>query len=91
MMQGGTNVQLVVSLVDLKELFNEWQDERDALKPAPKEDKLLTADETAEALGVTSVTLWRWAKMGYLKPSKAGRKTFYWQSDIDKLLARKEG
>lgn len=91
MMQGGTNVQLVVSLVDLKELFNEWQDERDALKPAPKEDKLLTAEEAAEVLGVTSVTLWRWAKMGYLKPSKAGRKTFYWQSDIDKLLERKEG
>ena len=91
MMQGGTNVQLVVSLVDLKELFNEWQDERDAQKPAPKEDKLLTADEAAAQLGVTSVTLWRWAKMGYLKPSKVGRKVYYWEGDLNKLLTRKEG
>ena len=91
MIQAGGNVQIVCSLADLKEMFMSWQDERDALKPAPKEDKLLTADEAAEVLGVTAVTLWRWNKLGYLKPSKAGRKTFYWQSDLDKLLARKEG
>ena len=55
MMQSGANVQIVVSLTDLKEMFNRWQDERDAMKPAEKEDKLLTADEAANLLNITSV------------------------------------
>ncbi len=91
MMQAGANVQVVVSLADLKEVFNEWQDERDAMRPVTKEDVKLTADEAAMQLGVTKVSLWRWAKMGYLTPVKAGRKVFYWQSDIDTLLKKKEG
>lgn len=90
-MLSGANVQIVVSLTDLKEMFNQWQDERDAMKPAEKEDKLLTADEAAKLLNITSVTLWRWAKSGYLKSVKAGRKRHYWQSDIDRLLEKKEG
>ncbi len=91
MMQAGANVQLVVNAADLKELFNDWQDERDALKPAPKEDRLLSADEAASTLNVSSVTMWRWAKIGYLKPVKAGRKVHYWQSAIENLLKTKEG
>jgi excisionase family DNA binding protein len=91
MMQAGANVQVVVSVADLKELFNQWQDERDAMRPAPKEDRLLTADEACILLNVSSVTLWRWAKMGYLKPVKAGRKVHYWLSAIDNLLKQKEG
>ena len=91
MMQAGANVQIVCSLNDLKEVFNQWQDERDAKQPAPKEDKLLSADEAAAILNVGSVTLWRWAKMGYLKPVKVGRKVYYWQSAIDNLLKTREG
>ena len=90
-MSQGVNVQIVCSLTDLKEVFNEWQDERDAMQPTPKEDILLSADEAASILKVSSVTLWRWAKMGYLKPVKAGRKVHYWQSAIDNLLKTKEG
>ena len=90
MMQSGANVQIVVSLADLKEIFNQWQDERDANQPK-KEDVKLTADAAAMQLGVTKISLWRWAKLGYLTPVKAGRKVFYWQSDIDKLLKKKEG
>ncbi len=91
MMNQGVNVQIVCSLTDLKEMFNEWQDERDAMQPAPKEDRLLSSDEASTILKVSSVTLWRWAKMGYLKPVKAGRKVHYWQSAIDNLLKTKEG
>ena len=89
MMQAGANVQVVVSLADLKEVFNQWMDEREANQQ--KEDVRLTADAAAMQLGVTKISLWRWAKMGYLTPVKAGRKVFYWQSDIDKLLKKKEG
>jgi len=85
-MKSGGNVQIVCSLADLKEVFQEWQDEREI--PEQKEDVMLTADETAKQLNVTNVTLWRWSKTGYLRPVKAGRKTFYWQSDINKLLQK---
>ena len=91
LMKSGSNVQVVCSLQDLKEVFNQWQDERDALQPAPKEDRLISADEAASVLNVSSVTLWRWAKMGYLKPVKAGRKVHYWLSTIDNILKQKEG
>lgn len=84
-------MQIVVNLADLKEMFNEWQNERDAKRPVQKEDMKLTADAAAMQLGVTKISLWRWAKMGYLTPVKAGRKVFYWQSDIDTLLKKKEG
>ena len=90
LLNSDTSVQIVCSLADLKEVFREWQAERDAEKPEPPEDKMLSAGEAANILGVTNVTLWRWGKIGYLVPSKAGKKTFYWQSQIDKLL-RKEG
>lgn len=89
MIKAGANVQLVVSVSDLKELFNEWQNEREAMKPA-KEDVLRTADEAAAQLNVSGVTLWRWGKEGYLMPVKAGRKVYYWQSAIDGLLNKKE-
>ena len=82
----GRNVQVVISLADLKELFNQWQDERDSRKPEPEKDKIVSKEEAMEQLGITDVTLWRWGKMGYLKPIKVGRKVHYWQSQIDKLL-----
>ena len=90
-MQAGANVQVVVSLADLKEVFNQWQAERDAMRSAPKDDVKLTADAAARQLGITKMSLWRWAKKGYLTPVRAGRKLYYWQSDIDTLLRKKEG
>ena len=87
------NVQLVVSLADLKELWAEWQDERQkSLNEAKKEEcATLTADEVAARLNVTKVTLWRWQRLGYLTPVKVGRKTLYRQTDIINLIAGKEG
>ena len=90
-MQAGANVQVVVSLADLKEVINEWMDEREAATQQEKPDVRLSAEEAAHQLGVTKVSLWRWADKGYLTPVKVGRKVFYWQSDIDKLLKKKEG
>lgn len=55
-----------------------------------KKDVQLTADQAAEQLHTTKVTLWRWAKLGYLSPIKVGRKVYYWQSDIDKITQKRE-
>jgi excisionase family DNA binding protein len=87
------NVQLVVSLADLRELWEEWREETEkSLNEAKKEEAAtLTPDEVAARLNVTKVTLWRWQRLGYLTPVKVGRKTLYRQSDIANLIAGKEG
>jgi len=87
------NVQLVVSASDLRELVNEWYDEREAKKEAERksivESERISKTDAEKTLGVTSATLWRWAKSGYLVPIKVGRKNVYLKSDIDKILKSK--
>lgn len=84
------NVQLVVSASDLRELFNEWSEERDAKREAERkavaEVERVSSMDAENILGVTSATLWRWKKKGYLVPIKVGRKNVYLKSDIDRIL-----
>lgn len=81
---GASNIQVVVSLADLNEFFEEKIAEAAASKPQ-KEEKYLTKEEVCEALKVSSNTLWRWNKNGYLCHVKVGRTPMYKQSDINKL------
>ncbi len=87
------NVQLVVSASDLRELVNEWCDEREAQKEAERlaveKVERISPTDVKKTLGVTSVTLWRWAKSGYLVPIKVGGKNVYLKSDIDRILRSK--
>jgi len=87
------NVQLVVSASDLRELFNEWNDEREAEREAERkamtEVERISSMDAEKILGVTSATLWRWGKTGYLVPIKVGRKNVYLKSDIDRILKSK--
>ena len=87
------NVQLVVSASDLRELVNEWYDEREAQKEAERksivESERISSTDAEKSLGVTSATLWRWAKTGYLVPIKVGRKNVYLKSDIHRILKSK--
>lgn len=86
---GANNIQVVVSLADLNEFFEEKISEAVASRGQEKEEKYLSVDEVCEALKVSSNTLWRWNKNGYLKPNKVGRKSFYLLSDIDRLRKNK--
>ena len=46
----------------------------------------MTPDEVARKYRISKVTLWRWDKDGLLKPIKMGRKSFYRQSDIERVF-----
>lgn len=81
----GAPLQLVVNVMDLKELFLDWQEEL-SLKAQNAESPLLTPTEVAEKYRISKVTLWRWDKMGLLAPIKIGRKSFYRQSDIERVF-----
>ena len=62
------NVQLVISASDLRELVNEWCDEREAQKEAERksmvESERISSTDAEKTLGVTSATLWRWTPTG---------------------------
>ena len=47
-----------------------------------QEEKLYSPTEFAERNHVSKATLWRWVKVGILKPTKIGGKVFYKQSDL---------
>lgn len=80
-----SQIQLVLNKADLKELFLEWKEERE-LNRKKETETLLTPDEVASKYRISKVTLWRWAKDGLLKPVKMGRKSFYRQSDIERVF-----
>lgn len=82
----GANVQLVINALDLKEAFLQWNEEMRQAATAAKEESYLTAQETADKLGVDVSTLWRWDKSGYLKKIKVGNKIRYRESDVQKLM-----
>ena len=83
LIESEANVQIVVTLSDLKEFALTVASEVMASK---EEYRYLTPDDVSEMLGVSKNTLWRWEKEKYLIPIKVGRKSRYKQSDIDKIL-----
>ena len=78
-------LQVVVNVADLKELFLDWKEESE-LNRKKETETLLTPDEVASKYRISKVTLWRCAKDGLLKPVKMGRKSFYRQSDIERVF-----
>ena len=87
LIESGTNVQIVVTLYDLKEfalaVASEVMEAKEAEK---KKETYLTPDEVADMVGVSKNTLWRWEKEKYLIPIKVGRKSRYKLSDVKSIL-----
>lgn len=46
----------------------------------------LTAKETAKALGISDVTLWRLRKRGLIRPSRALRTPLFSAAEIERFL-----
>ena len=84
----GANVAITITPTDLKEfalyLIDEYQAARNQ---ETKPETYLTPDDVASELGVSTNTLWRWQRIGYLMPVKVGRKSLYKRSEVDSLLS----
>ena len=51
------------------------------------DERFITREETAKLLHVDYSTLWRWNKLGFLRPNKVGpRRVMYKYSDVLKKL-----
>ena len=84
LIESEANVQIVVTLSDLKEFALTIVSEAMAAKE--KEERYLTPDDVADMVGVSKNTLWRWEKEKYLIPIKVGRKSRYKLSDVKSIL-----
>ena len=83
LIESEANVQIVVTLSDLKEFALAVASE---VMAAKEEYRYLTPDDVADMLGVSKNTLWRWEKEKYLIPFKIGRKSRYKLSDVKSIL-----
>lgn len=84
-LSNNAQIQVVLNIADLKELFLEWKE--DNSRNANSEDEYMTADEVAIKYHVAKTTLWRNVKNGvWPAPIKVGRKALYRKSDIDAVF-----
>ena len=68
---------------------NEYEAEIDRKIRAEKEHALLTAKEVAEYFSVSTKTVTRWRKAGYIEPVAVGGIYKYRRSDCRRLLEEK--
>ena len=86
LLKSNSNVQVVVSIADLKEFALELINENQKELETKPDEEYLSVDETSSMLQVKRTTLWRWNKTGYLCPIKVGGKPKYKKSDIKLIL-----
>lgn len=85
-LNSGANVTFAISATDLREFSLALIAEAKALESnKPEQESYLSIQEVCDILHVSSNTLWRWGKSGYLIPCKVGRTPMYKLSDINKL------
>ena len=90
----GQNITVNLNAADLKEVINGIvAKERTRAQEEQRrkgEHAAISRQEAARRLGVTTNTLHRWAKSGYLIPVKVGAKTLYKAADIEEILTHKQ-
>ena len=72
LLKDGANVQLVVNALELKEAFLQWGAEMRQPNTEAKAESYLSAQETADKLGVDVSTLWRWGQVRLFKENQGG-------------------
>lgn len=81
------NISITVSIKELKEFGMSLIEEGRKMGMAERvPETYLAPKEVAKKLGVSTNTLWRWNKSGYLCHVKCGRKSFYKKSDVEALM-----
>ena len=77
--------KVVRGIVD--EALTEKENEKSekAAKMSNSIGRLVIAGDVMKSLKVSSATLWRWAKCGYLVPIKVGTKNYYKAEDLERI------
>ena len=90
LLNNGANVSITVSADDLRTFFAEVAQEvmnkEKAAQAAKNDVEMLNQAQVCSYLGVSKATVWRWEKIGYLRPStRMGSRPMYLKSEIEKL------
>ena len=86
----GANVNITISANDLRtflaEVAQEVVNKEKAAEAAKNDVEMLNQAQVCSYLGVSKATVWRWEKIGYLRPStRMGSRPMYLKSEIEKL------
>lgn len=86
----GANVSITVSADDLRAFFAEVAqqviNQEKAAQAAKNDVEMLNQAQVCSYLGVSKATVWRWEKIGYLRPAtRMGARPMYLKSEIEKL------
>ena len=86
----GANVSITVTADDLRtflaEVAQEVMNKEKAAQAAKNDVEMLNQAQVCSYLGVSKATVWRWEKIGYLRPStRMGSRPMYLKSEIEKL------
>ena len=72
--------------VFLTEVAQEVMNKEKAAQAAKNDVEMLNQAQVCSYLGVSKATVWRWEKIGYLRPAtRMGARPMYLKSEIEKL------
>ena len=89
-LSSGANVSITVTADDLRvflaEVAQEVMNKEKAAQAAKNDVEMLNQAQVCSYLGVSKATVWRWEKIGYLRPStRVGSRPMYLKSEIETL------
>ena len=89
-LSSGANVSITVTADDLRvflaEVAQQVINQEKAAQAAKNDVEMLNQAQVCIYLGVSKATVWRWEKIGYLRPStRMGSIPMYLKSEIEKL------
>ena len=90
LLTSGANVNVTISANDLREFLTEISkqvaEKEKAAEVARNDVEMLNQAQVCSYLGVSKATVWRWEKIGYLRPAtRMGARAMYLKSEIEKL------
>ncbi|MDY4851725.1 MAG: helix-turn-helix domain-containing protein [Prevotella sp.] len=86
----GANVNITISANDLRtflaEVAQEVVNKEKAAEAAKNDVEMLNQAQVCSYLGVSKATVWRWEKIGYLRPStRMGSRPMYNKTDVERI------
>ena len=89
-LSSGANVSITVTADDLRvflaEVAQEVMNKEKAAQAAKNDVEMLNQAQVCSYLGVSKATVWRWEKIGYLRPStRMGSRPMYNKTDVERI------
>ena len=86
----GANVNITISANDLRtflaEVAQEVMNKEKAAEAAKNDVEMLNQAQVCSYLGVSKATVWRWEKIGYLRPStRMGSRPMYLKTEVERI------